>query len=109
MFERFDDAARLALVLAQEEARGLGHDYIGCGHLLLGTLRVDDALAGVLPVERARAALVQVAPPGDFHSPAQIPFTAGAKRALEAALGGPAAELLRAKGIDEAAVWKLLG
>lgn len=45
MFERFTDRARRAVVLAQEEARGLGHTYIGTEHLLLGLLREDEGLA----------------------------------------------------------------
>ncbi|GAB2644938.1 Clp protease N-terminal domain-containing protein [Kribbella swartbergensis] len=41
MFERFDDAARRAVVLAQEEARQLGHDFIGTEHLLLGVIHEE--------------------------------------------------------------------
>ena len=52
MFERFTDAARTAVVLAQDEARGLRHNYLGTEHLLLGLLReqtgaASRALAGV--------------------------------------------------------------
>jgi hypothetical protein len=47
VFERFTDRARLIVVLAQEEARTLGHDYIGTEHLLLGLLRDEDAAARI--------------------------------------------------------------
>ena len=45
MFERFTDKARRVVVLAQEEARILNHDYIGTEHLLLGLLQEDKGVA----------------------------------------------------------------
>jgi len=45
MFERFTDRARQSVVLAQEEARRLGHTYIGTEHLLMGLLRETDGIA----------------------------------------------------------------
>jgi ATP-dependent Clp protease ATP-binding subunit ClpC len=45
LFERFTESARLVVVLAQEEARGLRHNYIGTEHLLLGLLRDSKSLA----------------------------------------------------------------
>ena len=45
MFERFSDEARRAVVLAQEEARRLNHDYIGTEHILLGLLREGEGVA----------------------------------------------------------------
>lgn len=45
MFERFTDAARHVVVLAQEEARLAAHDYLGTGHLLLGLIREEDGIA----------------------------------------------------------------
>ena len=45
MFERFTDRARRVVVLAQERARALGHDYIGTEHILLGLLREGDGVA----------------------------------------------------------------
>jgi ATP-dependent Clp protease ATP-binding subunit ClpA len=48
MFERFTDAARRILVQAQEDARRLGHDYIGCEHLLLAAAAADEAASAVL-------------------------------------------------------------
>ena len=59
MFERFTDDARRSVVLAQEEARGLDHDYIGTEHLLLGLLREGDGVAtralGMLGLELSEA------------------------------------------------------
>ena len=46
MFERFTDRARRVIVLAQEEARTLQHNYIGTEHLLLGLIREGDGVAG---------------------------------------------------------------
>ena len=45
MFERFTDRARLVVVLAEEEARMLGHNWIGTEHLLLGLIREGDGVA----------------------------------------------------------------
>ena len=45
-FERFTEPARQVVVLAQDEARELGHDHIGSGHFLLGLLRLEDAARG---------------------------------------------------------------
>ncbi|MQA98350.1 MAG: hypothetical protein GEV11_28520 [Streptosporangiales bacterium] len=92
MLERFTDEARRAVVLAQQEAKDLAHPHIGTEHLLLGLLRqpggAAEALAtlGVEP-DAAREAVRRAAagtPPsaGD----AAIPFTPGAKKALETAL-----------------------
>ena len=59
MFDRYDERARLVVVLAQEEARVLRHDAIGVEHLLLGVCRVDQSLVGALPEElRERVATV---------------------------------------------------
>ncbi|HET7308791.1 MAG TPA: Clp protease N-terminal domain-containing protein, partial [Actinomycetota bacterium] len=46
MFERFTDRARRVVVLAQEEARMLNHNYIGTEHILLGLVRERDGVAG---------------------------------------------------------------
>jgi ATP-dependent Clp protease ATP-binding subunit ClpA len=53
MFERFTDRARRAVVLAQEEARKLGHDYIGTEHLLLGLIREGEGVAAQVLVKLA--------------------------------------------------------
>jgi ATP-dependent Clp protease ATP-binding subunit ClpC len=66
VFERFTDPARQVVVLAQDEARQLGHDYIGTEHLLLGLLREDrgpaaQALASLdAKLAEVRAQVVQL-------------------------------------------------
>ena len=91
MFERFTDRARRAVVLAQEEARGLNHNYIGSEHLLLGLLepggiaaqalsRFGMTAAGTRDEVRARAGT------GSEPSRGKIPFTPRAKKVLELSL-----------------------
>ncbi|EQD41210.1 negative regulator of genetic competence ClpC/mecB [mine drainage metagenome] len=53
MFERFTDRARRVLVLAQESARLLGHDYIGTEHILLGLVREGEGEPGSTPMSVA--------------------------------------------------------
>jgi Clp amino terminal domain, pathogenicity island component len=81
VFERFSEGARMVVVFAQEEARGLGHPHIGAEHLLLGVVRVEHA---ILPagVDDIRARIGKG--PGTWSG--QIPFTSGAKGTLERAL-----------------------
>jgi ATP-dependent Clp protease ATP-binding subunit ClpC len=93
MFERFTERARQVVVVAQAEARGLGHDYIGTEHLLLGLLSESDGLAArvlaALDVEAddVRERVVETVGRGDAAPPSgQIPFTPRAKQALELAL-----------------------
>jgi hypothetical protein len=92
-FTRFTDAARQAVVRAQEEARALGHDHVGTEHLVLGVLAQEPALADLSP-EDLRAQLDR----GDAHPTGQIPFAPETKQALELALraalthGDPAIE-----------------
>src|SRR6266542_675372 len=93
MFERFTDQARRVVVLAMEEARRLNHSQIGTEHLLLGLLRepasvATEVLVSVgVSVEEVRVGVEesigrgQTAPP-DGH----MPFTPGAKKALELSL-----------------------
>lgn len=89
MFEHFTESSRQVIVLAQEEARLLGHSYIGTEHLLLGLVRQeDDAVLAVLSahelsLERARGDVVEVVPRGGENATGQIPFTPHAKRVLE--------------------------
>jgi ATP-dependent Clp protease ATP-binding subunit ClpA len=92
MFERFTEQARHVVVFAQEEARGLQHNYIGTEHILLGLLRVDRGLAGQVleslgvTLERAREQLLRIVEAGEEASASQIPFTTRAKKVLELAL-----------------------
>jgi ATP-dependent Clp protease ATP-binding subunit ClpA len=78
VFERFSESARMVVVYAQEEARGLGHPHIGAEHLLLGVVRVEHA---ILPagLDDIRARIGKG--PGTWSG--QIPFTAGARGTLE--------------------------
>jgi plasmid stability protein len=80
-FTHFTGEARQAVVVAQQEARALGHDRVATEHLLLGVLTVTPRLVD-LSVEDARSQLI----PGDAESPGQIPFSADAKETLELAL-----------------------
>jgi hypothetical protein len=83
VFERYTEGARQVVVLAQEEARALRSGEIGTGHLLLGLLRTVPVLAP-LSVDDVRARLAT----GDADPETPwLPFTAAAKRALEAAPG----------------------
>jgi hypothetical protein len=92
VFERFTERARQVVVLAQEEARTLGHNYIGTEHILLGLLREEEgtgarALEALdIGLEPVRAAVLQSVGPGQEPSAAQIPFTPRAKKVLELAL-----------------------
>src|SRR5436853_151674 len=92
MFERFTERARQVVVLAQEEARTLKHNYIGTEHILLGFVlegkglaaRVIEALD--ITVERVRAQVVRIVGSGEEVTSGQIPFTPRAKKVLELAL-----------------------
>jgi ATP-dependent Clp protease ATP-binding subunit ClpA len=92
MFERFTERARRVVVLAQEEARGFRHNYIGTEHILLGLLREEEGLAArvleslKIPVEEVRAQVARIVGQGDEVTIGQIPFTPRAKRVLELAL-----------------------
>src|SRR5438477_1128254 len=92
MFERFTERARQVVVLAQEEARTLKHNYIGTEHILLGLLREEEGLAARvlesldITVERVRAQVVRIVGSGEEVTSGQIPFTARAKKVLELAL-----------------------
>jgi ATP-dependent Clp protease ATP-binding subunit ClpC len=92
VFERFTERARQVVVFAQDEARRLGHGYIGTEHLLLGILREEEGLgARVLgslgvAVEETRERVATIVGRGDETPAGQIPFTPNAKRALELSL-----------------------
>jgi ClpA/ClpB-like protein len=84
VFERFDERARMVVVLAQEEAREMRHADIAGEHLLLGIARVDPRLAGTHP-DRIRGAVVERRGIGDAAPTGEMPFTAEARGALESA------------------------
>jgi ATP-dependent Clp protease ATP-binding subunit ClpC len=92
VFERFTERARHVVVLAQEEARTLGHNYIGTEHLLLGLLREEEGVAARVleslrvTLEDVRAQVAQIVGHGDEVATVQIPFTPRAKKVLELAL-----------------------
>jgi ATP-dependent Clp protease ATP-binding subunit ClpC len=91
VFEHFDERAREVIVLAQDEARLLKHNYLGTEHLLLGLLRSDGVASRVLEsfdiaVEDIRLQVVRVVGQGDETFTGQIPFTPRAKRVLEHSL-----------------------
>jgi len=92
VFERFTERARQVVVIAQEEARTLKHDYIGSEHILLGLLREEEGLAARvlesldITVERVRAQVVRIVGSGEEVTSGQIPFTPRAKKVLELAL-----------------------
>ena len=92
MFERFTNRARHAVVLAQEEARRLQHNYIGTEHVLLGLLGEPDGLAcraleGVgMSLESARGEVTAIVGTGAASLSGHIPFTPRAKKTLELAL-----------------------
>jgi ATP-dependent Clp protease ATP-binding subunit ClpC len=92
LFERFTGRARQVVVLAEDEARALGHSYIGTEHLLLGLLREEEGLAarvleGIdVTLEEARAQVVRIVGRGDEVAAGQIPFTPRVKTVLELSL-----------------------
>ena len=92
MFERFTDRARRVVVLAQEEARMLNHNYIGTEHVLLGLIREGEGVAGKaleslgISQEAVRQQVEEIIGQ-DQHAPSgHIPFTPRAKKVLELSL-----------------------
>jgi ATP-dependent Clp protease ATP-binding subunit ClpC len=92
MFERFTERARRVIVLAQEEARVLQHNYIGTEHLLLGLVADGQGIAAQaleamdISLEVVREQVGLVVRPGKKPLSGHIPFTPRAKKALELAL-----------------------
>src|SRR5260370_14218165 len=93
MFERFTDRARRVAVLAQEEARMLGHDHIGTEHTLLGLLREGEGVAAKareslgISLEAVRQLVGDVTGQGQQAPSGHVPFTRRAKKVLELSLG----------------------
>ncbi len=92
MFERFTDRARRVVVLAQEEARLLNHNYIGTEHILLGLIHEGEgvaakALEGLgISLEGVRSQVVEIIGQGSQAPSGHIPFTPRAKKVLELSL-----------------------
>src|SRR5690348_15470044 len=92
MFERFTGRARHVVVLAQEEARRLGHNYIGTEHILLGLFGEPDGVAGRVLVgfgmslESTRSEVTAIVSAGTRAPSGHIPFTPRAKKVLELSL-----------------------
>jgi hypothetical protein len=92
MFERFTNRARHVVVLSQEEARKLQHNYIGTEHILLGLLGEPDGIAGRalasfgMSLEATRDEVKAVVGMGRAAPSGHIPFTPRAKKTLELAL-----------------------
>jgi ATP-dependent Clp protease ATP-binding subunit ClpC len=91
MFERFTDTARRTVVLAQEEARMLNHDYVGTEHLLLALTRDEGPAGKALTVhgvtrDAARGHIVELIGEGIAPSPGHIPFLPAARLVLQNAL-----------------------
>jgi ATP-dependent Clp protease ATP-binding subunit ClpA len=91
VFERFTDRARRVVVLAQEEARRLDHNFIGTEHLLLGLLHVDDMAGQLLQglgfgLDETRARVEAGGKPRRHAPSGHIPFTPRAKKTLEMSL-----------------------
>jgi ATP-dependent Clp protease ATP-binding subunit ClpC len=92
MFERFTNRARRVVVLAQEEARLLNHNYIGTEHLLLGLIHEGEGVAARaleslgISLEAVRAQVEEIIGQGETAPGGHIPFTPRAKKVLELAL-----------------------
>ena len=92
MFERFTDLARLVVVLAQEEAKMLNHNYIGTEHILLGLIHEGEGVAAKalesleISLEAVREQVQEIIGQGQQAPTGHIPFTPRAKKVLELSL-----------------------
>ena len=92
MFERFTDRARRVVVLAQEEARRLNHNYIGTEHILLGLIQEGEGHAAKaleelnINIDGVRSEVVEIIGEGQQSPSGHIPFTPRAKKVLELSL-----------------------
>jgi ATP-dependent Clp protease ATP-binding subunit ClpC len=92
MFERFTDRARRVVVLAQEEARMLDHNYIGTEHILLGLIHEGEGVAARaleslgIGLDAVRQQVEEMIGRGQHASSGHIPFTPRAKKVLELSL-----------------------
>lgn len=92
MFERFTDRARRVIVLAQEEARNLKHNYLGTEHILLGLIKEGEGVAAKalealgVSFDAVRDQVVEIIGEGQEQPSGHIPFTPRAKKVLEYAM-----------------------
>ena len=92
MFERFTDRARRVVVLAQEEAKMLNHNYIGTEHILLGLIHEGEGVAAKalesldISLEAVREQVQEIIGQGQQSPTGHIPFTPRAKKVLELSL-----------------------
>jgi ATP-dependent Clp protease ATP-binding subunit ClpC len=92
LFERFTDRARRVVVLAQEEARLLNHNYIGTEHILLGLIHEGEGVAAKaleslgISLEKVRQQVEEIIGAGQSPPSGHIPFTPRAKKVLELSL-----------------------
>jgi ATP-dependent Clp protease ATP-binding subunit ClpC len=92
MFERFTDRARRVVVLAQEEAKMLNHNYIGTEHILLGLIHEGEGVAAKslealgISLEQVREQVQDIIGQGQQQPTGHIPFTPRAKKVLELSL-----------------------
>ena len=92
MFERFTDRARRVIVLAQEEARNLKHNYLGTEHILLGLIKEGEGVAAKaleslgVTFDDVRAQVIEIIGEGAEQPSGHIPFTPRAKKVLEYAM-----------------------
>jgi hypothetical protein len=92
MFERFTDRARRVVVLAQEEARMLNHNYVGTEHILLGLIHEGEGVAAKaleslgISLEAVRAQVEEIIGQGQQIPSEHIPFTPRAKKVMELSL-----------------------
>ena len=92
MFERFTDRARRVIVLAQEEARELNHNYMGTEHILLGLIKEGEGVAAKalesmgINLDDVRREVIDIIGHGTQPVTGHIPFTPRAKKVLELSL-----------------------
>jgi ATP-dependent Clp protease ATP-binding subunit ClpC len=92
MFERFTDPAREVVILAQDEARALGHNHIGTEHVLLGLLRQEDGIAASVleslhvTIDEVRAQVERIPGQGEDVTTGRMPFSPRTKKVLELSL-----------------------
>ena len=92
MFERFTDRARRVVVLAQEEARMLNHNYIGTEHILLGLIHEGEGVAAKaleslgISLDAVRQQVEEIIGQGQQVASGHVPFTPRAKKVLELSL-----------------------